>query len=215
MSKKSSPQRVTKENIAELAHWLAARDPALARILQQHGVPPLWQRPAGLATMIRIVLEQQVSLSSAAATFSRLRNELGGPLTARRFLMLNDQRLRELGFSRQKARYCRLLCEQVSTRQFSISGLQRLSDQDARQQITSLVGFGHWSADIYLLMALGRGDILPTGDLALVLGIAEVTGRSFADAEAVVDYARLWQPYRSVATRMIWLAYLAKRGKTL
>lgn len=215
MSKKALPHDVTRANIGEHARWLAARDPSLAKIHREHGAPPLWHRPAGLATMIRIVLEQQVSLSSAAATFTRLRIELGGVLTARGFLQLGDQRLRELGFSRQKARYCRLLCEQVSARKFSISGLGRLPDEEARQQITSLVGFGTWSADIYLIMALGRGDILPTGDLALVLGIAEVTGRSFANADEIVEYARLWQPFRSVATRMIWQAYLKKRGKTL
>lgn len=206
---------VTKENIAELAKTLAARDPGLAKVYQELGPPPLWKRPTGLATLIRIVLEQQVSLASAAATFERLRTELGGKISASGFLRLEDQRLKELGFSRQKTRYCRLLCERVAARKFSIPSLAKLDDDQARQQITSLIGFGNWSADIYLIMALGRSDILPTGDLGLVLGIAEVTGRVFADADEIAEYAQIWQPYRSIGTRMIWQAYLKKRGKTL
>lgn len=206
---------VDQTNISEIAGWLAQRDSHLARIREQLGPPPLWKRSTGFPTLVRIVLEQQVSLTSAAATFRRLKVATAGRLNAKNFLTLDDQQLKGLGLSRQKIRYCRLLAERVVARQFSISKLTRLSDEDVRTEITSNIGFGNWSADIYLLMALCRSNILPTGDLGLVVGLAEVTGESFAGPNEIVEYAKPWEPYRSVGTRMIWQAYLAKRGKKL
>ena len=204
---------VDRTNIDRIAAGLARRDAALARILADLGTPPLWKRPTGFATLVRIVLEQQVSLDSARATFLRLQAQLGGSVTAKRLVALDDQQLREIGFSRQKSRYCRLLGQRVVAREFSIRRLQGLDDAAVRQQITSLIGFGDWSADVYLLMALGRADILPTGDLALMVGLGEVTGTIVDGKDALLEYAEKWRPYRSVGTRMIWQAYLHRRGK--
>ncbi len=195
------------------AFELAERDRDLARVHQLHGPPPLWSRPPGFATLVRIILEQQVSLASARGTFGRLKQKLGGRISSKGVLQLEGEGLRELGFSRQKARYAVSLAQQVAARQFSIAQLQRLSDEAARQRLTSLLGFGNWSADVYLMMALRRPDVLPTGDLGLIKGIEEVCQRSFEDALAITEYAQRWRPLRSIATRMIWQAYLVRRGQ--
>ena len=116
------------------AFELAERDRDLARVHQLHGPPPLWSRPPGFATLVRIILEQQVSLASARGTFGRLKQKLGGRISSKGVLQLEGEGLRELGFSRQKARYAVSLAQQVAARQFSIAQLQRLSDEAARQR---------------------------------------------------------------------------------
>jgi DNA-3-methyladenine glycosylase II len=195
------------------AQCLAQRDPVLGRVLERHGPPPLWKRAANFATLSRIVIEQQVSLAVAKRTYERLRTACGGTVTAASIAKLDDKTLRAVGLSRQKARYIRELSIAVGKRQFSIPGLSRCDDAEAAQRIRSLLGFGSWSADIYLMMALLRPDVLPLGDLGLVKGIAEVCEQGFDSPEQIIQRAEAWRPWRSVATRMIWHVYLVNRGK--
>jgi DNA-3-methyladenine glycosylase II len=210
---KEMSKKLTATNLPEFADLLASRDSHLAKILAAYGPPPLWKRPARFDTMVRIVLEQQVSLGSAKATFDRLKTLLEGKVIAKNFVSLDDDQLRGIGFSRQKTRYCRLLGEAIVSRRFSVAGLEKLADDQVREKITALVGFGDWSADIYMMMALGRLDVLPIGDLGLVVGIAESTGLRFDDKAEIVAYAERWRPYRSVGTMMIWQNYLQRRGR--
>ena len=97
---------LTRDGLLAAVDELAARDADLAGIVARHGPPPLWDREPGFATLLHIVLEQQVSLASAQAAFDRLR-VAADPLTPARFLELTDAELLAIGFSRQKARYGR------------------------------------------------------------------------------------------------------------
>ena len=145
---------------------LADRDSGLAEIAWAYGPPPLWEREQGFSTLILIILEQQVSLASARAAFNRL-EEVAAPLTPQSFLGLDDKELREVGFSRQKARYGRELANAMLDGSLDLAGLGELEDGEAREQLMQVTGIGPWTADIYLLRALGRPDIWPAGDLAL------------------------------------------------
>jgi DNA-3-methyladenine glycosylase II len=194
---------------------LAAGDPALASVLRALGPPPLWKRPATLATLIRIILEQQVSLASAKATFDRLVDACDGKVNQQAILELGQAKLTSLGFSRQKARYTYTLAEQVDAGNFKIGGLSRKSDQQVRSEITAQLGMGNWTADVFLMMALLRPDLFPTGDLALVKGLEELDAKSYPTVDALLERAEGWRPYRSVATRMIWQSYLHKRSKVV
>lgn len=205
--------KLDQTTLVAAANLLAARDPALADVLNRFGPPPLWQRPATFATLVRIILEQQVSLASAKATFDRLKTSCGGRVSASSVQTLDDTTLRTIGLSRQKARYVRELALAVTQRRFSIEGLRRCDDAEASNRIRSLVGFGAWSADVYLMMALLRPDVLPLGDLGLVKGIAELDQKPFESREEIGERAERWRPWRSVATRMIWQLYLVNRGK--
>ncbi|HBJ35248.1 MAG TPA: DNA-3-methyladenine glycosylase 2 family protein [Planctomycetaceae bacterium] len=207
-------------DVALAAKSLAKIDPALAPIYRLHGPPPLWKRPATFQTLVRIVLEQQVSLAAAKSTFVKLGIACGGRVSAKSIDTMMPEAMTAAGVSRQKARYIRELSASIIARRFSVTRLNQLDDDAVRQSITSLVGFGNWSADIYLMMALMRPDVLPTGDLGLIKGIVE------ADIDAglaeplitpadLIERAERWRPYRSVATRMIWQHYLARRGKDI
>lgn len=180
----------------------------------------MWKRAANFSTFVRIVLEQQVSLAAAKSTFVRLGQACGDRVTAQSLLAVSPEAMAAAGISRQKVRYIRSLAEAIVDRRFSIDRLKRLDDDAVRSSITGLVGFGNWSADIYLMMALMRPDVLPVGDLGLVKGIVEADvdaglSTSLNTPADLIERSERWRPYRSVATRMIWQHYLARRGKDI
>jgi len=192
---------------------LTVRDADLALVIQTYGAPPLWVREPGFPSLVYIILEQQVSLASARAAFQRLR-AAASPLTPTRFLKLSDTQLKQIGFSRQKALYTRLLAESLVKRHLDLDDLHDLSDDAARKFLIALKGIGTWTADIYLLSALRRPDIWPTGDLALAVAVQEVKRlRSRPSPERLEGLGQLWRPYRAVAARLFWHAYLSKRGQ--
>ncbi|TWU60313.1 DNA-3-methyladenine glycosylase [Rubripirellula tenax] len=160
---------------------------------------------------MRIILEQQVSLASAKSTFDRLAAACDGSVTASRVQELGYDDLRSIGFSRQKARYAIALADDVIATRIRLRSLRHATDDEVRQAITARLGLGDWSADVFMMMALGRPDILPIGDLALVKGIAELDGIDYPDKSSIIRRAEPWQPYRSVATRMVWQNYLDRR----
>jgi DNA-3-methyladenine glycosylase II len=192
---------------------LAIRDADLARVINSYGAPPLWFREPGFPSLVYIILEQQVSLSSARAAFDRLR-AAATPLSPAQFLELSDTQLKQIGFSRQKTLYTRLLAESLVKRHLDLNKLHDLSDDAARKSLIALKGIGGWTADIYLLSALRRPDIWPIGDLALAVAVQEVKAlRSRPSPERLEKLGQLWRPYRAVAARLFWHAYLSKRGK--
>jgi DNA-3-methyladenine glycosylase II len=192
---------------------LAARDPELAAIRARWGPPPLWDREPGFASLLHIVLEQQVSLASARAAFDRLEAAIGRPAPAA-FLDLSDAELLAIGFSRQKARYGRALATAVIDGALDVDGLAGLGDAAARSALLRQVGIGPWTADIYLVMALRRPDVWPTGDLALATAAAEAKGLATRPSDAdLAALAESWRPWRAVAARLLWLDYLRRRGR--
>jgi DNA-3-methyladenine glycosylase II len=192
---------------------LADRDPHLAGVLEKYGSPPLWVRDPGFPTLVYIILEQQVSLASAKAAFDRLRDAVR-PLTPGRFLKLTNPELKRIGFSRQKTMYTRLLAESLSHGYFDLRDLHGLHDDAARKMLIAFKGIGKWTADIYLLSALRRPDIWPTGDLALATAVREVKRlRQRPSPEHLEKMSAPWRPWRAVAARLFWHHYLSKRGQ--
>jgi DNA-3-methyladenine glycosylase II len=197
----------------EGVRMLADRDIHLAGVVRKYGQPPLWIREPGFPTLVYIILEQQVSLASARAAFDRL-NAAVHPVTPRRFLNLTDADLLRIGFSRQKTLYTRLLAESLSRRHFDLRYLHELHDDAARKMLTAFKGIGNWTADIYLLSALRRPDIWPVGDLALATAVQEVKHlRHRPSPERLEKLSQPWRPYRAVAARLFWHAYLSRRGQ--
>src|SRR6266581_2890808 len=201
-----------EQSIKHGLEFLVRRDEDLAGIVKNFGPPPFWQREPGFPTLVYIILEQQVSLASAKAAFERL-NAAVRPLTPSRFLKLTDAELLRIGFSRQKTLYTRLLAESLSHRYFDLGDLHDLQDDAARKMLTTFKGIGKWTADIYLLSALRRPDIWPTGDLALATAVQEVKRlRERPSPERLEKMSAPWRPWRAVAARLFWHHYLSKRG---
>ena len=135
-------------------------------------------------------------------------------MTPEGLLRLSDDELKAVGFSHQKTRYVRILAEKIRCGSLDLDGLQRLDDEEVMGALTSLTGIGPWTAGIYLLMALGRPDVWPRGDLALLSAMSEVKEleRVPSNDEAAI-IADGWRPWRSVAARILWHHYLSERGR--
>lgn len=191
---------------------MAKRDAMLGGIVDQHGYPPLWDRKPGFATLAHIILEQQVSLSSAAAINERIRKKCDGRVSAKRILELGESGLRDLGVTRQKSHYIHLLAEGVSSRKFRISSLPNLAPEEARELLQSQKGIGVWTTEVYLLMALCYRDAFPVGDLALIRELGHLLGRDM-NWDEVLAYATRWAPNRAVASRILWHSYLARKAQ--
>jgi DNA-3-methyladenine glycosylase II len=201
---------VTEETIAESSRALARRDKDLAGILKRLGPPPLWARKPGFATLVHIILEQQVSLASAKAAFDRLQKTIS-IVNPQRFLTLDDVRLKTIGFSRQKTLYCRLLAQALIDREILLNRFDSMDDNEIRVELKKLKGVGDWTADIYLLMALRRPDVWPKGDLALLVAMQQLKGlHSRPTQHEFEEIGERWRPYRSIAARMLWHFYLSK-----
>ncbi len=204
------PLTLTDETFAEGLAFLAGSDPDLAQILTRLGPPPMWAREAGFPTLVHIILEQQVSLASAKAAFDRLL-AIVSPLTPAGLLELDDAAMKAIGFSRQKTGYARLLAQAVLEGRLDLDRLHQQDDATVKAELVKLKGIGAWTADIYLLMALRRPNIWPSGDLALAIAAQRVKGLAarptFAELEAL---SSTWQPWRAVAARLLWHHYLSR-----
>ena len=203
---------LTQKTLALAARELAARDRLLADIHATYGDPPLWQRAAGFRTLVHIILEQQVSLSSAKSMLLRLEGAIQ-PFTPERFIELGDTGLRQLGVTRQKSSYLLHLSESLVSGRLRLQSLTRLSDDQVLGQLTGIKGIGLWSANIYLLMAMRRADIWPAGDLALAVALKELRGLERRPTpEELEVIAEAWRPLRAVAARMLWQYYLGRKS---
>jgi DNA-3-methyladenine glycosylase II len=203
------PQTLTTETIAEGVVYLSAIDPHFARIHAELGPPPLWAREPGFPTLVYIILEQQVSLASARAAFTRLQ-EASGAVTPESFLRFDDAALKRIGFSRQKAGYCRGLALSILNNEIDLEQIQRMEDEPTFAALVSIKGVGPWTANIYLLMALLRPDIWPSGDLALAVAYQKLKGLSVRPTtEELSELATSWRPWRAVAARLLWHYYLS------
>lgn len=196
-------------SLATAAKQLATRDKHLAFILKRCGPPPMWSRRPGFSTLIQIILEQQVSLASAASIFSRLKKNVV-PFHPERMIQLGEVHLKSLGLTRQKTAYCLHLAQSLRDKRLNLSQLSRMNDAEAKSVLMELKGIGSWSADIYLLMALRRADIWPASDLALAIAITRLKHlNSRPGLNELSEMAEAWRPFRSVAARMLWQYYLA------
>ena len=210
MSAPTRPARLTAPGIRAAAEHLGARDDDLRALLRAQGPPPLWGRPPGFETLVKIILEQQVSLASAEAIFRRLRARIA-PLTPRRLALAGETGLRAHGVTRQKAAYCVHLAGAILEGRLDLEAVGRMDDAAAADALTRLKGIGPWTAQIYLLMALRRPDVWPSGDLALVRTVRNVKRLRRSPSPArMLAIAEAWRPYRAVAARMLWQHYLAR-----
>ncbi len=205
------PRPLTPTTLLRGVKELTARDGHLAGVAERFGPPPLWGRPPGFATLVRIILEQQVSLASGRAAYARLQ-AAAGRVTPGRVACLSEARLRRHGLTRQKATYCRGLACSIVDRKLSLTDLAHLDDRAGREILLQGPGIGPWTADVYLLMALRWPDIWPVGDLALAKSAQQVKRMpSTPSQEGLRRMARAWTPWRAVAARILWHAYLSSK----
>ncbi|MGQ0384509.1 MAG: DNA-3-methyladenine glycosylase family protein [Gammaproteobacteria bacterium] len=205
-----APRVLTRAAIDAGARELARRDRQLAAILARHGPPPMWSRRPGFASLVHIVLEQQVSIAAAKTLFRRVGARIGG-MTPGNVLATGVAGLHRLGLTRQKASYCHGLACAIRDCGLDLGAIARAPDDEGRAALLALRGIGPWSVDVYYLMALRRPDVWPRGDLALATALAEVKRlRRRPGHEEQQKISAGWAPWRSVAARLLWQHYLGR-----
>ena len=198
-----------------LCDWCTEREPKLDIVIRKYGYPPFWKREPSFASLVLTILEQQVSLASAKAAFLKLKERIG-QITPENLLQLTDEELRACYFSRQKMIYTRLLATEIVEKKLNLTDLNQLSEEDIRRRLIHLKGIGHWTIDMYVLMCLHFADIFPPGDLATIKAVYELRlVPPEAGKEDIIACMEKFSPYRSVATYILWHAYIEKRKLSL
>jgi DNA-3-methyladenine glycosylase II len=213
MSKPLRHATLTEKTYHLAISELTKQDPDLAQAVSKWGNPPFWTHTPGFAGIVLAILSQQVSLESAEAAFTKLENTIDS-INPEEFLSLDDNSLRAIGFSRQKASYVRGLAHDIAVGEFDFDDLESMDNDQARKRLIEVRGIGAWTADTYLLFALRRSDAWPSGDLALEKAIQELRGLATIPSPEEADrIAEQWRPWRAVAARILWHHYLCERGR--
>jgi DNA-3-methyladenine glycosylase II len=197
----------------EAFDFLLQKDRIFRQIVEEYGLPEIIpSRPEGFETLVLLILEQQVSIDSAKATFLRIRNAVGEILPLN-LVHISEEEFRTYGVSRQKAKYINHLAEAVLQNKIDLTKLSVKSSDEVREELIQLKGIGNWTIDVYLMFCLQKQDVLPIGDVAIVNTMKELL--TFDDKEQMVEYAKLWSPYRTFASFLLWHYYLQKRGRKI
>jgi len=201
-----------QDDLAAAVAELSRRDARLGLLAARHGVPPLRRMAPGLASLLRIVTDQLISLKAAAAIWQRL--EDGLPMDdAKSLAAASEERLRGFGLSGGKARSFRAIAQAVASGALDVEALQLLDDETALKRLQSIHGIGPWTAQIYLLMALNRSDGWPAEDLALQLAVQDLYDLPGRPSPAAMRaMAEAWRPWRGAAAHLLWRHYRDLRG---
>jgi len=199
------------DNYKDYCDLLAEKDKRVSKVLERYGYPPVWKRENGFEGLLRIILEQQVSLASALAVYKKLKT-LVGSIDPVHIIHLSGAELRSCGFSRQKAAYAKYLANEILKNGLDFKGLAFEDDAGVKDRLIKIKGIGNWTCDIYLLICLNRLDIFPMGDLALINAMKE-NGiiRSKPTKQMILKTTEQFKPYRSVFAMILWHAYIQKR----
>ena len=192
--------------------FLIANDPVLQTIFNDYGLPIIPSRPQGFQTLVLLILEQQVSINSAKATFIKLQSKVEN-FVPENLVVLTDQQFRNCGVSRQKTKYIKCLAQAILEKSINLESLSSKSSDAVRQELIKIKGIGHWTIDVYLMFCLNAPDILPLGDIAIINTIKELL--NIHDKTAMELYTQKWAPHRSMATFLLWHYYLQKRNRTV
>jgi DNA-3-methyladenine glycosylase II len=197
----------TKSSISSHIEALAQREPAFARVIEQHGIPEPRTSKRGVETLLRTIVGQQVSVAAARSMWAKLEAAFGAPPDLNRLLAASDEELRAAGMSRQKSGYIRSLAELVVSGELNLDNLPE-DDEEAIARLTQIKGIGRWSAEIYLLFAEGRADVFPAGDLAVMVELGRIMGLPDRPSEKLLrELAEPWRPYRGAAAVLAWHSY--------
>lgn len=204
-----------RDDVAAARLALLELDPALARAHAQTPHFDWRRRTGGFEGLFRMIVDQQVSLASAAAIWARVEAGLGGEVTPERVLATDIPSLRTLGLSIQKATYGHEIARAHVEGLIDFDHLERLPDEEAISRLTAIKGVGKWTAETFLMFCEGRRDVFPAGDIALQEAMRWLDGAGERPREkAAYQRAEVWRPHRSVAAHLLWGWYGAvKRGE--
>ena len=186
---------------------LAKKDADVAAGLELVGYPEPRIRAEGTETLLSIIVGQQISTAAASAVMARVRALLP-KMDPGALLALPGDALRNAGLSNRKVEYSIDLARAIESGELQLESFRELDDESVVEQITSLRGLGRWSAEIYLMFSLQRGDIFPADDLALQLALQKLKRmRARPTPQKAREKVSQWAPYRSAGSLFLWHYY--------
>ena len=204
--------KITKEIFKQAVETISKRDPDLNKFYRKSGLPLLRYRPPGYGTLLKVICGQQVSTAAARAITGRL-DSIAKPMTPEIFLGLSEIKVRQIGLSRQKEIYGRVIAEAIISGKFSLRKIANMEDEEAVAEMMILKGIGRWTAEVYLIFALRRPDLWPIDDLGVVKGVMGMKGlTSRPSRQELIQIGELYKPWRSAAARMMWHFTNVSRG---
>ena len=199
--------RTARDHLAAVDRALKLADKATPEFVWRS-----WE--GGFAGLIKIIVGQQVSVHAADAIWARLQAGTGGVSVAT-ILNYDIDGLKAFGLSKPKARYTLAIAEAARDGDIDFETLPNLNDEVALTALTSLIGVGRWTAEVYLTFCEGRLDFFPAGDLALQEGLRMAEGaEDRLNEKQLYARAEAWRPHRGVAAHLLWAYYGGvKRGE--
>lgn len=191
--------------------FLSEKDIIFKDIIEKYGIPKIPKRPQGFETLVLLILEQQVSIDSAKATFLKIKSK--HTIQPEVLIAIIDEDFRNLGVSRQKTKYIKCLSEAIINKDLVLESFSSKTPVQVREELIKIKGIGNWTIDVYLMFSLEAQDIIPLGDIAVVNTIKELLNlHTREDMELHIEN---WKPYRSMATFLLWHYYLQKRNRKI
>ena len=196
----------------EAIDFLFQKESIFKDIIDTYGLPTIPKRAQGFETLVLLILEQQVSIDSAKATFLKIK-ATHTTFKPEILIELSEEQFRTFGVSRQKATYIKALASAILNKEIDLESLPQKSAKTVREELIKIKGIGNWTIDIYLMFCLEEPDLLPLGDIAVVNTIKELL--NIHDKESMETHTVSWSPFRSYATFLLWHYYLKKRKRTI
>ena len=166
-----------------------------------------FKKTGGFEGLISLIVEQQLSVASAKAIFSRVKL-VCGDFEASSFLKIKEDELKATGLSRQKVTYCRNVAEAVINKTLDFKKLEKMSDQEVVERLVKIKGIGEWTAQCYLMACMKRLDAWPSSDLGLIVAIQKIKKINERPKSLTIEkMAEPWKPYRSIAALLLWSTY--------
>lgn len=189
---------------------LKRSDPVLAKIIEQAGPCKITYRDPVFETLARAIVFQQLSTKAARTIYDRFAEAAGGRVTPEAVRNLSVGEMRACGLSSQKIGYIRDLAEHAAEGELDFAALEEMSDEEVIARLTKVKGIGEWTAHMFLIFALRRENVLPTGDLGVKSAIKKAYGKRYRTKDKLPAPAHIhalaknWHPYCSIAIWYLW-----------
>lgn len=201
----------TKEELPKLCHKLAKQFPYFKQVLQLYGYPPFFSRPNSFASLVQLILEQQVSLASARATYKKLKETIK-TITPSTILKTPIETIKACGVTKQKASYIVNVANAIYKKELVLKQLESQTNEQVVASLTAIKGIGNWTAQVYLIMILHRQNVFAMGDIALINSckhLLQLPKQTTKDE--IEEMTKTWEPLKTIAAFMLWWFYINER----
>ena len=201
-------QDLNKQSLKEAIAYLSKADPDFRKVIKERNKQIiLFKRPSGFEGLINLIVEQQLSVASAAAIFKRLKKSIV-PFSPKKFSLLENDIFKLAGLSQQKIDYCKGISEACLSKALDFKVLEKMTNIEVEKELVKLKGVGQWTAQCYLLGCMSRIDAWPSSDLGLQVAIKKLKNLEVRPEQLTTEkIAESWKPFRSVAALILWSTY--------